>query len=212
LVLVDGSRSANAPAGQASRPSDPDVPLPAVAPPAPAPTVQAAPSPASDEIQVLDRALVLLRRDRNATAALAALEVYFGRFPHGLLNREAQLARVDALLLLGRSEDVLAALELLPLDHGRRSTELQIIRGELRARSDCARAEADFSAALSHSPDARLLERILYGRGGCRIKLGNRHGAASDLQRYLERFSTGAHADWARAWLSTWARKDQSGG
>lgn len=231
LVFVEGPPGVQAPARQVARLSEPSVaslptvvppaPAPAVAPPAPAPivvspapvpAVRTTAAPASEEIYALDRALGLLRRDGNASAALAALDGYFRRFPHGLLNREAQLARVDALLLLGRSQDVLAALEVLPFDNGRRSTELQIIRGELRARTDCARAEADFSAALAHSPDARLLERILYGRGDCRIKLGNREGAASDLQRYLERFSSGPHAAWARAWLATWVKKDRTGG
>jgi hypothetical protein len=169
------------------------------------PIIVASPTPAtkSNEIVALDRAMGLLRRDRNALAALAALDTYLVRYPNGVLDREARLARVDALLMLKRSDEALAALETLPLDHRRRSTELQVIRGELRARTDCGRAEADFSVALTHSPDAVLLERILYGRAACRVKRGDRMGATSDLQHYLERFPDGTHAAWARQWLST---------
>jgi hypothetical protein len=145
--------------------------------------------------------LALLRRQHDAGAALAALEAYLGRYPHGVLEQEARQARVDALLLLKRPDQALAALEELPLDHRRRSTELRVIRGELRARTDCTRAEADFSAALSPEPDAALLERILYGRGACRAKRGDRTGARSDLERYLGRFPEGSHAGWARRWL-----------
>jgi TolA-binding protein len=166
----------------------------------------------SEEIRALDRAIGLLRRDHNAPAALAALDAYLGRYPHGVLHREARLARLDALLLLQRTEEALAALETLPLDSGRRSTELQVVRAELRARTDCAHAEEDFSAALTHSPDAVLLERILYGRGACRGKLGKGSGAAEDLQRYLERFPNGAHAKWARQWLDTIGKSSVKGG
>ena len=166
----------------------------------------------SEEIRALDRAIGLLRRDHNAPAALAALDTYLGRYPHGVLHREARLARLDALLLLQRTDEALAALETLPLDNGRRSTELQVVRAELRARMDCSRAEEDFSVALTHSPDAVLLERILYGRGTCRAKLGKGSGAAADLQRYLERFPNGAHARWARQWLDTISKSSVKGG
>jgi len=165
-----------------------------------------APTPSStsstDEVAALDRAMTLLRRDRNAEAALAAFDAYLARHPDGILNREARFGRVDALLMLHRSDDALPALESLPLDSHRRSTELQVIRGELRSRSNCASAIADFSQALGHSPDAGLLERILYGRGACRAKTGDSLGAALDLQRYLERFPQAPHATWARRWLA----------
>lgn len=167
---------------------------------------------ASDEIRGLDRAVGLLRRDRNAAAALAAFDSYLERYPHGVLNREARVARIDALLMLQRTNAALAALETLPFDNGRRSTELQVVRGELRARNDCTGAERDFSAALSHTPDAGLLERILYGRGVCWSKLGNQAGAAEDFRRYIERFPDGAHAAWARRWLETSGKSSTTGG
>jgi TolA-binding protein len=166
----------------------------------------------SQEVHALDRAIALLRRDHDAAAALAELDAYLDRFPHGLLHREARLARLDALLMLQRTDEALAALETLPLDSGRRSTELQVVRAELRARTDCSRAEQDFDVALTHSPNAALLERILYGRGSCRAKSGKAPGAADDLGRYLEHFPNGAHAKWARQWLDTIGKPSVKGG
>ena len=165
----------------------------------------------AQEVRTLDEAIGLLRRQHNPAAALPMLDNYLRRYPHGILNREARLARVDALLMLERSQDALAALEGLPLDTGRRSAELQVVRGELRARLDCARAEEDFSAALTHSPDAGLLERILYGRGVCRAKLGNRRGSVDDLRRYLERFPNGAYGEPVRRWLETINKSPEKG-
>ena len=155
----------------------------------------------SQEIHALDGAIAVLRRDHDAAGALTALDAYLGHYPHGVLHREARLARLDALLSLKRTDEALAELETLPLDSGRRSAELQVVRAELRAKTNCLRAEEDFSEALTHSPDTALLERILYGRGACRAKSGRVSGAAEDLRRYLERFPTGAHAQWARQWL-----------
>jgi hypothetical protein len=151
----------------------------------------------------MDRAIGFLRRDRNAGAALAALDSYLGRYPHGSLEKEARLARIDALVLLGKNEQALNALETITFDLGLRSTELLVIRAELRAAKDCRRAVEDFSVALGRGPDARLLERILYGRGACRTKLQDLVGADDDFQRYLQRFPEGAHADWARRWVAS---------
>lgn len=204
------------PAPQAALPppASPAPPAPQATLPPPAstaPPVAQAPS-ASDEVRALDQAMTLLRREHDGARALAALDAYLARFPRGLLNREARFARVDALLLLGRPDQALAALEVLPLDRGRRSTELQVIRAELRARNSCTSAAADFDAALSQSPNAALLERIFYGRGVCRSKLGDLAGAADDLHRYVERFPNGVHARSAREWIeSTESRPSHKG-
>jgi TolA-binding protein len=171
----------------------------------PAPTL-------SQEVRALDQAIGLLRRDRNAGAALPALDAFLAGYPHGVLNREARLARVDALLMLQRLDEAQNALETLPLDSHRRETELQVIRGELRARSNCARAEEDYSAVLARSADAALVERALYGRGACRARRGDGAGAAEDLRRYLERFPDGAHAAWARQWLEGAGQSFTKGG
>ena len=170
-------------------------------PPPPPAVERVEPTAASEEILALEQAVGLLRGKHDAPAALAALDDYLARFPGGVLAREARVGRVDALLMLDRSDEALRALEELPLDAHRRSTELQLIRGELRARTDCGRGEADFTAVLARVRTAALEERALYGRAACRSKQGNAGGAADDLRRYLDRFPTGAHADWARRWL-----------
>jgi len=143
----------------------------------------------------------LLRGKHDAPAALAALDDYIARFPSSVLAPEARVARIDALLLLDRSDEALRALEALPLDAHRRSTELQLIRGELRARTDCGRADADFTAVLAAVRTAALEERALYGRAACRSSQGDAGGAAADLRSYVDRFPNGAHAEWARRWL-----------
>jgi TolA-binding protein len=172
-------------------------------PPSPPPPASEPPQPPqpSEEVQTLQRAMGLLRGKHDARAALAALDDYVARFPGGVLAPEARVARIDALLLLDRSDEALRALETLPLDAHRRSTELQLIRGELRARTDCGRANADFTAVLAAVRTASLEERALYGRAACRSSQGDRGGTADDLRRYVDRFPTGAHADWARRWL-----------
>jgi len=159
------------------------------------------PAEPSEEIQTLQRAMELLRGKHDAPAALAALDDYIARFPSSVLAPEARVARIDALLLLDRSDEALRALEALPLDAHRRSTELQLIRGELRARTDCGRADADFTAVLAAVRTAALEERALYGRAACRSSQGNAAGAAADLRSYVDRFPNGAHAEWARRWL-----------
>jgi TolA-binding protein len=174
-----------------------------VPPPPPPPVERQEPRPPSEEITTLEQAVSLLRGKHDAPAALAALDRYIARFPDGALAREARVARVDALLMLDRADDALRALEELPLDAHRRSTELQLIRGELRARTDCARAEADFTAVLGRVQPGALEERALYGRAVCRSTRGNTPGAAEDLRRYLARFPNGAHSGWAHRWLES---------
>ena len=191
-------------------------PVPEPLPLAPPPTASTAPTtsppvargsaplPAvSDEVRALDRAMGYLRRDHNAVAALATLEQYLDRYPHGALHQEARMARIDALLMLGRQQQALDALEATTFDRGLRSTELLVVRAELHAARDCGRAKRDFSAALARSPDAGLLERILYGRGVCLIKMQDAATASADIRSYLGRFPKGAHADWARRWMAS---------
>ena len=167
-------------------------------PPTPAaiePLVRTGPS---EEIEALERAMGELRGAHDARAALRGLDDYLARFPAGVFASEARVARVDALLMLDRLDEALAMLDALPLDANRRSTELQLIRGELRARTDCARAEADFTAVLSRARAPALEERALFGRAACRSTRPETPGATEDLRRYLARFPNGAHADWAR--------------
>ena len=159
------------------------------------------PSATSEEIRALDSAMGLLRGKHDAQAALRVLDDYLLRFPQGMLDREARVARMDALLMLNRSDEALLALETLPLDQHGRSAELQLIRAELRSRTDCPHAEQDFGAVLARTKSPALEERALYGRASCRTQHGDAKGAAQDLRRYLERFPNGSHAAWARQWL-----------
>jgi hypothetical protein len=157
----------------------------------------------SEEIRALDSAMALLRGKHDAQAALWVLDDYLHRFPQGMLVREARVARMDALLMLNRSDEALLALETLQLDQHGRSAELQVIRAELRSRTDCPHAEQDFGAVLARTKSAALEERALYGRASCRTQHGDAKGAAQDLRRYLERFPNGSHAAWARQWLES---------
>lgn len=181
-------------------------PLVASTPPiAPPPAARgSAPLPAvSDEVHELDQAMGYLRRDHNPVAALATLDHYLARHPQGTLHQEARQARIDALLMLGRNQEALTALEATSFDPGLRSTEFLVVRAELRATRDCRRAEQDFTAAIVHSPDARLMERILYGRGVCRIEMQDVAGASDDARSYLRLFPNGIHSDWARRWRAS---------
>jgi TolA-binding protein len=199
---VSAPIAAHAPAAKStSAPSRRRLAVAETQPRLPAVVERPEPTPASEEIAALERAMSLLRGKHDAPAALAALDDYLARFPGGQLAPEARVARVDALLTLDRADEALRALEQLPLDAHRRSTELQLIRGELRARTDCDRGEADFTAVLARVQTAALEERALYGRAACQAKRGNVNGAADDLRRYVERFPHGAHTDWARRWL-----------
>ena len=167
---------------------------------APAPMPQ--PSPLVAESELLQKALTQLRRDHDARAALVSLDDYRARFPHGLLSIEASVARVDALLLVGRRDDALAVLALLPLEHTGRALELQLLRAELYAERDCSQALRHFDAVLAASVASGLEERALYGRARCRLQLGNVADGRADLQSYLARYPRGRFADHVRARLA----------
>ena len=95
------------------------------------------PTPASEELLGARTGDEPVARQARCTGGARGA----GRLPRPLPGRqlapEARVARVDALLTLDRADEALRALEQLPLDAHRRSTELQLIRGELRARTDC---------------------------------------------------------------------------
>lgn len=175
-----------------------DPALPALAPP-PTP-VLAPPSALAIETSLLRGAVLSLKSGAPADA-LVDLDGYFARFSRGVLRREARIARVDALLALGNDADALEDLERLTLSRHGRDQELQILRGELRARHRCAAAITDFTAVLAGSPPAALAERALWGRAACRMREGEHAGAAADLTAYTRRFPRGRHAKEARALL-----------
>lgn len=192
-------------------------PVPLVAPPqAPvtAAAVRAIPSarrvalrsqavpPASrlaEEAAAVAPALSLIRQRHDGEAALQALDRYDGRFgSHGLLGPEARAARVDALLLLGRRDEAAATLRAANLGSAGRDVELRLLRAELTAATSCANAVEDFSRVVSEGSPS-LVERALYGRACCQLRLGARGAAQTDFAAYLERFPRGRFAAAARA-------------
>jgi hypothetical protein len=196
-----------APAPVAALPSPLPTAAPRVVAPAPrkhalAETSEIAPPPREaldDETRSLGSALARLRRDRDAAGALAELDTHLDRFPEGTLAEEARLARADALLMLGRKDAALVALERLHLGRNKLGTELRLIRGELRLAKSCDAAMADFDGVLAVSPPAELAERALRGRAVCRARLGDEPGARADYAEYLRRFPEGRFAEEARA-------------
>jgi hypothetical protein len=150
------------------------------------------------ETPLLSEALTRLRQKRDARGALATLDVYRARYPDGTLKHEAESARIDALLLLGRDDEALAELRRLTLQAHGRDLELRLIRGELAAPTDCAFAVADFDRIVVERTPQSFAERALYGRAACRARLGDEAGAKSDLAEYLRRFPAGRFASEAR--------------
>jgi hypothetical protein len=151
------------------------------------------------ERELLMRALRALREDRDSTAALVALDEYARTYPQGRLLHEAAVARLEALMLAGKRDQALSALEgglpaLVPL--GR--SEL-VLRGELRAGTNrLAAARADFEAAWSLGGNDKLASRALLDLARMQQSLGERTAAAASLRRYLEEFPQGSGADEAR--------------
>jgi hypothetical protein len=207
-------------AAEAPRPSPPpasatspgalgaEPPRAASAEPRPA-TSQVTPAAAAEpesalsrESAVLSRALTALRRDHDAATALRVLDEYQAQFPAGVMALEASTARVDALLLLGRRASALQLLGSLPLERSGRRTELLLLRAELNTERDCARALPDFDAVLASSPPGALAERALFGRAGCRLRLGQSAAGQADLQAYAVRFPQGRFAAQVQARLA----------
>lgn len=192
------------------------TPAPAEAEPAPAEAPVLAPLPATafpaapasagssrlgQEATSLSAALSALKvggKD-NASRALRAIDEHLQKFPRGALELEARVARVDALLVLGRRQEARRELSALPLESVGRKNELRLIRAELRADDDCHAALSDFQVLVDQPLPSNLAERALFGRGACLLKLGNQAAADRDFDRYLERFPGGRFADQIRA-------------
>jgi hypothetical protein len=183
-----------APAEPAELPVGEVVPVADEAPP----IVEAAPSALANETALLGVALARLRQQRDARGALAALDAYDARVPQGALRREADAARVDALLLLRRRDEALALLQTLALQTRGRDQELRVVRGELQAATSCERAVADFDGVLAAAPPPALAERALHGRATCLARLGDTRGALRDLRDYLRLYPEGRYAAEAR--------------
>lgn len=168
----------------------------------------AAPPPASSagsrlgqEAASLEAALSALkaRGKGNASRALLELDQHLQKFPGGTLELEARVARVDALLVLGRRQEARRELSSLPIERVGRKNELRLIRAELRADDDCRAALSDFQVLVDQSLPSAWAERALFGRGACLLKLGDQAAAYRDFDRYLERFPSGRFAEQIRA-------------
>jgi hypothetical protein len=194
------------PKGAASPPSTtgseravPIVPA-ATAPPAAVESPLAAESPAAEEARLLEGVFHALRSETNAAdRALAMLDEHDRRFPAGLMRAEAALARVEALLALGRRAEALALLDAAgALPRGSR-----VARGELRAEAGrCGEAIADFDGVLATSSGDERGARALYGLASCALRAGDEDGATAALRRYLDGHPDGARAVEARAALA----------
>jgi hypothetical protein len=178
-----------------------DDPLPTTDGTAIDPTTSEGSSPLADESRRLGQVYAQLRRQRNADAALEEIAAYMRAHPDGVLMNEARLAQIDAFLLKGQNDDALAALAQVQLGSRPREQELRLIRGELRARTDCRAALVDFSAVLAIPAGDALHERALRGRAGCELRQGDQAAARVDLTEYLRRFPDSQHAPRARAQL-----------
>lgn len=188
-----------------ARGASPDVALDRVARDG-ASSTRAAPVASSDlarESAALERALTALRREHDPAGALALLDRYAADFPAGVLRLEAEVARVDAELALGRSAQALAILERLPLERVGRGLELRLVRAELLAPRDCRRASLDFERVLASNPPPALDERALFGRASCRLRSGDVAGGQADLGTYLARYPDGRFAKQARERLGS---------
>lgn len=150
------------------------------------------------ETRLIRVAIERLRTRGDASGALATLDQHRSQFPNGLLRTDAEMVRIEALLALGRDTEALLTLERQNLGSLPRSVELQLARGELRARRDCHAAIGDFDRVLGQGASAELAERALRGRAICRFRVGQRASAAADLRTYLERFPNGKLAAEAR--------------
>jgi hypothetical protein len=205
---------ASSPVPQPSLPRSPPAPsvaepvvteTPVLEPPAvaafPATPASAGSSRLGQEAASLSAALSALKAGGkdNAGRALSAIDQHLGKFPGGALELEGRVARVDALLVLGRRQEARRELAALPIESVGRKHELRLIRAELRADDDCRAALNDFQVLVDQQLPPAWAERALFGRGACLLKLGNRAAAERDFGHYLERFPGGRFADQIRA-------------
>lgn len=194
-------------------PAEPELAMPEPEPP-PARVVQhprpvarspeppAMPDPLSDEAQLLHSALEKLSLRGDAVGALALLDTYRARYPSGVLSREANVARLDALLRVGNRSEALAVLDRAAeadFNGYPRAGHLRVLRAELLAQSGrCGEAEPIFTAALNQPQAGQSSEQALFGRASCRASLGNVAGSRSDLEEYLKTYPQGKFASEAR--------------
>ncbi|MGQ0508636.1 MAG: hypothetical protein ACT4TC_25330 [Myxococcaceae bacterium] len=108
----------------------------------------------------MGQAVRLLEQSRQPAEALTVLALHQQRFPDGQLQVEASVARLNALLALGRQAEALATLDAIEDAPGLRGAELKVLRAELLVRSgDCAEAGAAAREALARPLSPQLSRR-----------------------------------------------------
>ena len=159
-----------------------------------------APKPAPSEGGVhqattyLTRAVRALRVEHAPKTALLLLNRHADELERNGFAREALLLRVEAMLALGRQDEVLRLLDSTPLTDGTGSRALLVMRGQLRAAANrCPEGLGDFNFVLAEA--GRPPKPALLGRALCRKKLGDSEGAKTDLDRYRKEFPGDGAAD-----------------
>jgi hypothetical protein len=98
-----------------TNPTSPPKPAPPAAPISPAAPARPAARPAQpSEATLLWTAFRLLRQQHDPAAALRKLDEHRRHFPASALRTEADLARAEALVALGRRAEATALLDQLP--------------------------------------------------------------------------------------------------
>jgi hypothetical protein len=171
------------------------MPGPMSAPPRSSEPAKARASDHLSEERLLAAAIRALRAESAPRSALAALDEYKAHYPQGRLLVEAEVLRVDALVALKKTTEVLHVLDGLDFSHMPGGLARQLQRAELRAAAGRQReAEADFASVLLRAHDVDVLERALWGRAQSRASLGDAQGARLDANEYVRRFPNGRFA------------------
>ena len=183
-----------------ARPARPSAPVATAAPAAPGPEtakpalVPSEPKREGGAAKYLTQTIRVLRVEHDAKTALALLDRHAAQLSRSALGHEALLLRVEALLALGREDEVLRLLDGAALTDVAASHSLLVTRGRLRAAANrCADGVGDFSLVLAESrpPD----RQALFGRALCRQRLGDHAGARADLERFRREFPTDPRLD-----------------
>lgn len=174
------------------------APSPVVSP-APGVTADTGPTDAASEYFLLGEALRLLRRDHDASGALARLDEHTARYPEGQLAMEVRAARIEALAFLGRGSEALTLLD----EHARSAAPdraLGVLRAELLVEAGRYREALAEAGPWSAGEDA-LADRATWCAAVSLARLDRTAAARATLERYLRRFPAGLFAAEARAAL-----------
>ena len=144
-------------------------------------------------------ALGAIERDAgNAAKATEYWSTYQRRFPTGALAPEVAAGLVKLLMSQGRTDEAIAEMDeayaRFPGDT--RFEELALTKANLLcARAgELERAHAAYEVAARAS-SFKLREEALFGLASCELAHGTKPKAQEYLQRYLNDFPNGAHAE-----------------